>query len=104
DVPLASVVPEYLNCPAAMLIVPYTSTAEPGAADPCANAMHGAAKAPATAMVRSFFCMRTPLWFKPGVAPIGPPPTPQSRSPGECAESHTGAPIKAPPVKAKADP
>ena len=62
--------------------VPYTSTL----AAVCASAMHGAARTLATAAVRSFFCMLTPLWFKPGAMADWPPPTPQSRSRRQCAE------------------
>jgi hypothetical protein len=76
-----------------MLIVPYTSTLD------CASAMHGAAKAPATAMVRSFFCMLTPLWFKPGAKPIGPHANPSiEKSKAVCRIDHCatkkGSPLR----------
>src|SRR5258708_126664 len=53
--------------------VPYTSTLD------CASARPGPANAPATAMVKSFFCMLPPLWFKPDGAPMGAPRQPLSR-------------------------
>src|SRR5436190_1026628 len=56
----------YFTCPNVGYSVPYTSTLA------CASARPGAANAPATAMVRSFFCMLTPLWFKPGERRLAP--------------------------------
>src|ERR1051325_4141314 len=49
----------YFTLPNVGYNVPYTSTLA------CASARPGAANAPATAIVRSFFCMLAPLWFKP---------------------------------------
>src|SRR5258708_1040265 len=64
----------YFAWPNVGYTVPYTSTLD------CASARPGPANAPATAMVKSFFCMLTPLWFKPdGAAPMGAPRQPLSR-------------------------
>src|SRR5438477_6140634 len=60
----------YFTCPNVGYTVPYTSTLD------CASARPGPASAPATAMVKSFFCMLTPLWFKPDGAPRGAPRQP----------------------------
>src|SRR5581483_8370261 len=77
----------YFTLPNVGYNVPYTSTLA------CASARPGAANAPATAIVKSFFCMLAPLWFKPGErAELAPPPTPQSRSPRQCAEFHIAGP------------
>src|SRR5689334_20816281 len=71
-----------------MLIVPYTSTLD------CASAMHGAAKAPATAIVKSFFCMVLLSGLNQASAcRSGPPRQPlELRCLRQCAELLLGRP------------